>query len=142
MTMTRIKILAVLLILLAGIGACKKYEDGPAFSLRSKAARVANNWKIAEALDNGNNVTSDYNKYELDLTKDGHAELSIDYNFFGGNLKYTTSGTWTFVSEKEKISFDYENDQADNVYKILKLKEKEMWLKEDTGTLELHLVPR
>jgi hypothetical protein len=47
-----------------------------------------------------------------------------------------------FLSDKEKISFDFANDDADGVYEILKLKEDEMWLKEDRGSKEFHFVPR
>jgi len=103
---------------------------------------VANNWRIAEALNNGNDVTSDYNKYELDLTKEGGASLSAKYVIFGTTYEYTTSGTWTFVSDKEKISFNFDNDNADGVYRILKLKEKEMWLRQESGTMEYHFVPQ
>lgn len=124
------------------IASCKKYEEGPALSLRSKTERVANSWRIAQALDNGNDVTSQYNKFELDLTKGGSATLSAEYTFFNSELKYITDGTWVFVSNKEKISLNFENDDADGVYTILKLKEKEMWVKKDGDTVELHLVPR
>jgi len=122
--------------------ACNKYKDGPALSLRSKTERVANSWKVGQALDNGDDVTSSYNKFELDLSKGGSASLSAEYNFFGNDYKYTTTGSWAFVSNKEKLSLDFDNDAGDNVYRILRLKEKEMWLKDDDGSLELHLVPR
>lgn len=139
--MKKTLLLPALAILLSHT-ACKKYAEGPMLSLRSKTERVANNWKIGQALDNGSDVTSDYNKFELDLGKGGHAKLSAEYTFFGNKITYSTEGTWVFVSNKEKISFDFENDDADGVYRILRLKEKEMWLKEDGGNVELHFVPR
>jgi len=134
-----ISAIAVLFLSLVG---CSKYEEGPALSLRTKTARVTNNWKVAQALENGSDVTPDYNKFELTMTKTGSASLSAEFTFFGTKYKYTTNGKWVFVSNKEKLSFDYDNDEADAVYTILKLKENEMWMKQDGSSLELHLVPR
>lgn len=135
-------ILPLCIIFIICFTACKKYPDGPAFSLRSKTERVANSWKVGQALDSGSDVTSDYNKYELDLGKSGSANLSVEYTFLGNKYKYTTTGRWAFVSNKEKLSFDFDNDDADGVYTILRLKEDEMWIKKDGGTVELHLVTR
>jgi hypothetical protein len=131
-------ILAALFILTS----CDKYPDGGSISLRSKAERVANNWRVSEALEDGKNVTSDYDQYELDLTKGGSATLSARYSFLGVHFDYSTSGTWTFLSDKEKISFNYDKDDADAIYRILKLEEDEMWLREEGGSLELHFVTR
>jgi len=39
---------------------CKKYEEGPAMSLRSKKGRVANKWKVDAYLKNGTDMISDY----------------------------------------------------------------------------------
>lgn len=109
---------------------------------RSKTERVANNWKVGEVLENGNDVTADYNKYELDLTKGGEATLTAKYKVLGTDFEFSTNGTWVFVSNNEKISFDFENNNSDGVYKILRLKEDEMWLQNDAGTMEYHYVSR
>lgn len=139
---SRKTVLVAMGILIISITACKKYPDGPLISFRSKTERVANNWRVGQALDNGSDVTSSYNKYELSLTKGGSASLTAMYTFLGTKYEYTTNGTWTFVSSNEKLSMDFENNDADAVYKILRLKEDEMWLQKDGGSLELHLVPR
>ncbi|MCH7411365.1 hypothetical protein MM239_18365 [Belliella sp. DSM 111904] len=122
--------------------SCDDYPDGPLVSLKSKTERVANDWKIGEALDEGTDITSDYERYELSLTKDGEAILTANYNLLGINYEFTTSGTWVFLSNETKLSFDFENDDADGIYEILRLKEDELWLKEDAGTIELHFMPR
>jgi hypothetical protein len=134
--------IAVLFLSLVTIGftSCDNYPDGPLISLVSKTDRVTNNWKIAQAFKDSVDVTSDYNQYELNLSKDGTAKLTAKYVFLGANFDFVTNGDWTFVDDTKKISFNYENDSADGVYQILKLKEDEMWLKEDGGTLELHYV--
>jgi hypothetical protein len=140
--MKRIKSVAALIMVsvLLAFG-CQDYPDGPTVSLIPKADRVANNWKIGEALDNGTNVTPDYSKYELALSRGGVANLTANYAVLGIAYDYVTEGTWQFVSDEQKISFDFENDAADGVYEILKLESNDMWLKKDGSTLELHFVP-
>ena len=133
-------IAALVLLNFTTIG-CSKYKDGPIISLRSKTERVANNWKVGEAFDNGRDVTSDFSRYNLNLTKGGRATLTAKYKFNGGDLDYNTSGTWKFVSDQQKISLDVGNNDAKGLYEILRLKMDDMWLKKDGGTLELHLVP-
>jgi len=122
--------------------SCEDYPEGPAISLISKTNRVANNWRVAQALNDGIDVTSDYDKYELNLSKTGTAELIANYSILGSDFEFTTAGTWAFVNDSEKISFNYENNNADGIFQILKLKEDEMWLKEDGGTTEIHYVTR
>ena len=135
------KIYIAYLLIILTVSACRKYPDGPSLSLRSKTERAINHWKVAQALDNGKEVTSDYNQYELDIKKGGTASLAAKYSFLGSDYEYITNGSWTFVNEKEDLSFDFENNDADGVYLILKLKEDEMWLKKNGGTVELHFVP-
>lgn len=119
-------------------GCEKKYEDGPAISLRSKKARVENTWEVEKAYDeNGENITSEYDRYELRLTKDGDAELRAEY--FGAT--FDTEGTWEFRSNKNNIYMDFENDDADGNYEILRLKEDEFWLQKNDGSEEIRLTP-
>lgn len=134
--------ISILLIAFTAITftSCEDYPEGPVISLISKTNRVTNNWRVAQALNDGVDVTADYNKYELNLSKTGTAELTAKYRFLGIDFDYTTTGTWAFVNDSEKISFNYENNNADGIYVILKLKEDEMWLKEDGGTIEIHYV--
>jgi len=135
-------LLSVVLLLLVTVAGCKKYPDGPLVSLRSKKERVANNWKVGQAFENGNDVTSDYTKYELDLTKGGEASLSAIYVVLGATFEFVTSGNWTLVSDNEKLYFDFDNNDGDATYSILKLEEDDMWLKKDGDSVELHLVTR
>jgi hypothetical protein len=136
--------ISILLIAFTAITftSCEDYPEGPAISLISKTNRVANNWRVAQALNDGVDVTADYDKYELNLSKTGTAELIASYSILGSDFEFTTNGTWAFVNDSEKISFDYDNNDASGVYVIIKLKEDEMWLKEDGGTTEIHYVTR
>lgn len=121
--------------------SCSKYEEGPAISLRSKKARVANTWKIESAYRNGNDVTADYDQYQLQMTTNGDAKLVALYTSGNFTVEYETDGTWKFSDDKETLVLDFNNDDADTRYQILRLKEKELWLREEGGEDELHLVP-
>ena len=134
-------ILFVGIVLVSTLMSCSKYADGPAISLRTKKERVAKTWVIKQAIRNGNDVTSDYSAYTLTLTKDGDAQLVATYVFGTATFQGNTNGTWSFESSKEHISFDYQNNDFDNKYQILRLKEDELWIRELGGEDELHLQP-
>lgn len=127
---------------IVSFGSCKKYEEGPAISFKSKKERVANTWIIQQALRDGEDVTSDYDEFTLRTTKDGDAELAALYSFGAFSYEYETSGTWGFESNAELISFDYQDNDADVKYQILRLEEDAMWLREQGGEDELHLVTK
>ena len=129
------------LFLTVSLVSCSKYEDGPAISLRSKKQRVANVWKIENAYRNGQDVTSDYDQYVLDLNPEGGARLTAIYTSGAFSFEYQTTGSWTFEDSKETLRLDFENNDADQNYQILRLKEKELWIRELGGDDELHLIP-
>lgn len=129
----------VAVILVLGFAACKKYEDGPLISIIPKAERVANTWIVEKAYSDNQDVTEDYDQYELYLTKDGAAELTAKYTVFGTTFESQTNGTWEFTNDKENIKFDYQDDDFDSEYIILKLTEREFWLRQVGQDIELHL---
>lgn len=114
-------ILPLILIIVSSLTSCKKYEEGPAFSLRSKTARVANTWKLESYSINGVDNTSSL--------------ANINYTEFydkDGNYSYNTSvgsgsGKWEFQSDKEQIKRSGVSSQSSETLYILKLKEKEFW---------------
>jgi hypothetical protein len=121
--------------------SCKKYDEGPAISLRSKKARVVNKWKAEKVTENGKDVTSDYQGYTWEFKDDN----KFYFNFSGG---LAITGKWEFNNDKSKIivTFDITNEKSE--LEILRLKEKSMWLKENSNddngnpvTTEIHLIP-
>jgi len=123
-------------IMITSLSSCKKYEEGPAFSLRSKTARVANEWKITYAydMDDAEDVTSDYTGETWEFVKDGKFNEKDN-----GTVEKT--GTWEFIDDKESIRVSLEGTgSSTNDYTIIKLKEKEMWLKDKDE--ELHFIPK
>lgn len=141
MKILSIKKIATLSLAIGLLASCKKYEDGPYVSLIPKKERVANTWIIENAYENGNEVTDNYDQYELFLSKDGDTKLVAIYTFGDFTAEFETDGTWMFENNQETITVDYENNDADNSYQILRLQEKSLWVREKGGEIELHLKP-
>ncbi len=124
-----------------GLSSCSKYEDGPMISLRSKKERIANTWKVEKAMDKGSDVTGSFDQYKLEMLSDGKASLAALYSLGDLTFEFETIGTWSLENSSEDLKLDFENNAADQTYEILRLKEKELWLREKGGSLELHLEP-
>lgn len=139
--MKNMKYIGLLLGISLVYSACK-YEEGPWVSIRSKKERVSNTWKVEKAYEDGQDVTSSYQQYELQLLRSGSAKLVAIYTSGNVTVEYETNGTWDLIDNKEELRLDFENNNADNTYKILKLKEKEMWLRDTDDDVELHLMPK
>ena len=120
---------------------CGKYEEGPDFSLRSRRERIANTWRVEKAMNGSDDVTSAFDQYELKMTKDGDATLTANYALGDLTFEFATNGTWDFENSDEDLKLDFENNDADETYTILRLKEDELWVREKGGNLELQLEP-
>jgi hypothetical protein len=117
------KITAVLLLIAAlaipTIQSCKKYPEGPAISVHSRAERVANTWKVENYKINGTDYTSTVSDYQETYSKDG--QYSFVFGAFSG------SGTWAFQNDEAEIRITGINTQPSQTLFIQKLKEKEFW---------------
>ncbi|MCB0395212.1 MAG: hypothetical protein KDD36_01080 [Flavobacteriales bacterium] len=115
--------------------ACKKYEEGPAFSLRSAKARLSGDWKVASFSIDGVDQTASYlatigNNFVIDIEKDGK------YRVEGS---FTDEGSWELGEDGDDVRF--KSDAAgstEDSYRILKLKNKELWLKQTQTNGEVH----
>ncbi len=119
--MNTTKILSIILLICASFTGCKKYEDGPAFSLRSKTARVANTWEIESYTINGADNTSTLKNINYTETYDK------DGNYSYNSSAVTGSGKWEFQSDKEQIKRSGVSGQSTETLFILRLKENEFW---------------
>lgn len=128
-------LLLIVLSFVVVLSSCKKYEEGPMLSLRSKSARVANTWKVEHATYNGADITSLYADYRETYTKDGV------YSYVHGND--AGSGKWEFQNDKEEIKRSGVSGQSTETLFILKLKEKEFWyyVMDGNDRTEVHLIP-
>ena len=143
-TLKNILLLSVISILFIG---CKKYPDGPGFSLLSRKARMANSWHIDTYYENSVDKTSDFNNAFQNalLVIDKEGNYSLSYKAFGA-INYSESGTWKFANNDDDfITTPTSSSGSAATHHILKLKDKELWYKEDpdgSGIVrEYHLKP-
>ena len=115
------------------LGACGKYEDGPSISLRSRAARVAGDWKIKKATSDGVDLTSLLSGAGYSFTKDG------SYTFTWSSL--TDNGKWEFYENDEKMIMTDESGDKDTVV-ITMLKNTEMHFKSLDGKDIMEFEPK
>ncbi len=125
--------LAVLLVGGVTLTSCKKYEEGPALSLMSKKARVAGTWEIEAYLENGVDKTTEYRQgvssETLVYDKDGTYTVS----FTTPIGTFNDAGTWEFINDKLEIKSQSNTSGSDpDTVVIVRLKNKEMWVKEKT----------
>jgi hypothetical protein len=140
--MKKLILIALPLFILA---SCNKYEEGPMVSLRTKTQRLSNNWQVSSAYQNGADRTSDFNVvfagYLLDIRKDNTYTLSYS-PFSAGTV--TDHGTWEFNSDKTHVVLTNSDGETED-YTILRLKEKELWVRlhdDNNDEWEVHLVPK
>jgi len=129
-------VLAVLFaVVIPVVQGCKKYEDGPTFSLRSRKERVSNTWKVENYKINGTDFTSLVSSYTEVFTKKG------SFNYSWGLLN--GSGTWTFQNKDSEIKLNGNDSQSSITLVILRLEEKSFWYyyMDGNNKNELHLIP-
>lgn len=115
--LVNISILVAVCIIITLVG-CKKYEDGPGLSLRSKKSRISADWEFKKVIYNSVDETSDYIGSSWEIKKDGGFKLVLD--------GYIESGTWEFATDKEAIDFDQFGDIMR--WNIKRLTSKELWI--------------
>ena len=112
------------------VSSCGKYEDGPKISLATKKSRMGNEWKLTSAYKNGVGYSFSGTADVIDVKKDG---IYIQtYSSLFGSFSYT--GTWSFSSDKESVTFTPNGSSSSTTFTILRLKGKELWLEKIDGT--------
>ena len=122
------------------IFSCKKYPDGPTFSFRSPSQRIIGAWKLKAYMVNGNDSINKFSNYTaipgMDLKDPGINDTSgylirggVDSNLFVSNI-----GLYELKNKKTELVLTI------ITYKILRLKQDELWLQTDYSgsSYELH----
>jgi hypothetical protein len=119
------KIIRITTLIILFFSSCKKYEEGPSFTLLSKKSRLANTWRIDSYFENGVDKTSDalilFQDFVLVIDKNN---MKYTKTFKAiGLLNYSETGTWSLSSDQVQLDFkpDDTNIQPYS-WKILKLK--------------------
>jgi hypothetical protein len=102
---------------------CKKYPEGPALSLRSRAARLENTWKVISVTLNGQDITSQFSTINYTETYDKEGNYSYSSALDSG------SGKWEFQNDDLEIRRSGVSGQSSMDLIILKLKSNEFWYK-------------
>lgn len=130
----------LLMVALLGLESCKKYPDGPSFTIRSKKDRLANEWVIHKVYTNDVDVTAiwttTFPDFLWNIRKDYYYELLTN--------GVTTEGIWALDEEKEQVIFTENGSPTPEVFDIYKLKSDELWLYRIVGgdETEMHLIPK
>lgn len=135
-----LKISAILFTFVVFAASCNKYEEGPAFSIHTAKHRVSGEWKLEKCLYNSTDITS-ATQSGLGANAVWEYEKDGKYTFTG---TYSDSGTWELGEDKDDIRVTSTVSNTTTTYRILKLKNKEMWFKytDTNGDLyEYHLIP-
>ena len=143
--MRRLSIAFLTAALLLGISTgCKKYEEGPALSLKSKDARASNNWKAKNVFQDGVDYTAWFTDWSIDMGEDGRiviTDLADDDSTW-----VTQAGFWDLVNDEEELRLLYTEPRVNpdrQTFTITRLTGKEFWFKEftDSTTWEYRLIP-
>lgn len=128
------KYLVLLVVSMTVVCSCKKYPDGPAFSLRSKLNRVTNVWTIEkyfiDGVDQTSAILSGFYENTFQMKKDG--TYSEHWNSHVAPL--TDGGTWEFIDGKDAIKRISDGTGDIDTLTILRLKNKEFWIKTRNGS--------
>lgn len=127
--------LAATVVTILNFQSCSKYEDGPAFTLRTKKSRLLGEWELVKLSDENGAVIfpSSDNDYEIhmEFEKDGDFELGYTYEEDGTPYSLSSVGEWEFSSDKEELKVDYFGDKV--VWEIQRLTNKELWFEDVSG---------
>ncbi|MFH2142355.1 MAG: hypothetical protein ABIJ97_08040 [Bacteroidota bacterium] len=123
-----INITLIALILL--FSACKKFEEGENFSLRSKENRLTNTWKYVSILNiNSNQIqTSGFSGWSETFNKDRTYIKTI--NYIGSESLF--NGTWEYDGSKSLIiNYTIRETDISETYEIVRLSHRELCLRSD-----------
>ena len=112
------------LIILISYG-CTKYDDGPAFSLRTKKARLTGEWELEEIVVNGVSqaLDSDYDMI-WEFERNGDFTQTMDY----GSYSYNYNGEWEFDDNGEELEIESSYSGINQTFEIKRLSSNDLWL--------------
>jgi hypothetical protein len=125
---TTVKLMALMMLVVILLPSCKKYEEGPTISFRSKTARIVNIWKVEKVYINAIDVTSNYALAHKDFALEFKDDGALVQTYTDANSNpIAVAGTWALGSKNETLDLTYLGITLSHT--ILKLKNDELWLK-------------
>lgn len=129
--------LAAALVTVLNFQSCGKYDDGPAFTLKTKKGRLVREWEVVKVYDDdGEQVFpyggSDYDmSIEFEFEKDGDFDQTFTYSYGGDTYTYGYKGDWEFSSDKEELEIQIGSSKED--WKIKRLTSDELQFEDEDG---------
>ena len=113
-----------------GLSGCKKYEDGPYFSLLTKKQRLTGDWEATKLISDGVNMINQGVDVEIEFDNDGDFQLKAKNtytDYYGQSYTETNNlkGEWEFSNDKEEIELDYDDGFTED-WEITRLTNKEL----------------
>lgn len=107
--------------------SCKKGDDDPIISLKTRNERFTNTWTLTKYEKNG--VSQDLNgaTYVYNAFNNGTLTRTIEGSIFGFPTRMVNEGTWSFLNDDEDVKIIITNETV--IYNIQRLASKELWLK-------------
>ncbi|MDD4149431.1 MAG: hypothetical protein PHE33_05325 [Bacteroidales bacterium] len=146
-------IFTVLVLMGMGFNSCKKYEEGPSFTLLTATNRITGTWELKETSLNGAviNINDIIGIFMGSMAADSTADMGFDLgnlSINGVKMKFDKDGTGSFIAsvtvpvlgsydmtESTTWKFDDKKDNVDIIlmeetmsFEILRLTNKELWL--------------
>jgi len=118
---------------LLSLEGCKKYPDGPSFSLLPRRERIEGKWIATSVKYNSTDSTASYKNNIWEFTRQFSVILQIH------DKKY--NGVWSTQNNDKDFVIDYDGGSRES-YKILKLTDKQFVFRNKTTQLEFNLVPQ
>jgi hypothetical protein len=107
--------------------SCKKGEDDPVVSLKTRKDRFTNTWVLTKYEKNGANQDLSGSTYTLEVFNSGRLTQTIEGAIFGFPTKSVKEGDWVFVNDEEDVRITI--DGTPTTYNVQRLATNELWLK-------------
>lgn len=114
------------------IPSCKKGDDDPIVSLRTRKDRFTNTWTLVKYEKNGINQDISGATYIYNAFNSGTLTRTVEGSVFGYPIRVVSDGTWSFLNDDEDVKIIISNETT--IYNIQRLASKELWLRRTDNT--------
>lgn len=156
LTLPYLLVLALGACLLLSV-ACTPYPEGPRISFQSALNKISSSWQVREASLNGVDITAEYDGEFYSFDEDGDFQrlektFQITIPPFSQDtiLPIVGQGEWAFVNNNEEVEWLYDftyrdpynsdvryTEQFNERWRIDRLADGELWLRNDSMTLRM-----
>lgn len=124
--------LVILIIAATSFTSCKKGDDDPLISLKTRKDRFTNTWNLVRYEKNGVSQDLTGTTYVYAVANNGTLTRTVEGTVFGFATKDVSNGVWTFINDDEDVQITFGTTVT--IYGIQRLATKELWLKEIVGS--------